>query len=137
MTPRAELEHQVRERARDRCEYCRMHQSLQGATFHLEHVLPRIRGGKTNRDNLALACPGCNLGKSDRVDAVDPQTGLPAPLFNPRNDAWADHFRWAGHKIEALTSVGRATLSALDLNRPRRILIRQSEDLFGLFPPRW
>ena len=28
----------VRARAGDRCEYCRMHQSLQGATFHVEHV---------------------------------------------------------------------------------------------------
>ena len=27
------------------CEYCQMHQSLQGATFHVEHVIPRVRGG--------------------------------------------------------------------------------------------
>jgi hypothetical protein len=113
-----------------------MHQSLQGATFHVEHVTPRSRGGLTTLDNLAWACPGCNLGKSDRMDAVDPQTGLPAPLFNPRKHARADHFRWEGHEIEPLTPTGRATFAVLDLNRPRRILIRQSEELFGLFPPR-
>jgi len=31
--------------------------------------------------------------------------------------------------------VGRATLLALNLNHPRRVLIRQAEELFGLFPP--
>ena len=30
---------------------------------------------------------------------------------------------------------GRATVFALDLNHPRRLLIRQAEALFGLFPP--
>ncbi len=32
--------HQVEERAEDRCEYCRMHQALQGGTFHVEHIVP-------------------------------------------------------------------------------------------------
>lgn len=136
MTSRAELERLVRERAGDRCEYCRVHQLLQGASFHLEHVTPSSRGGPTELDNLAWARPGCNLGKADRVDALDPLSGHPAPLFNPRRDAWADHFRWVGHRIEPLTPAGRATIAALDLNRPRRILIRQSEQLFALFPPR-
>ena len=49
----------VKERAEHRCEYCRMSQSLQGATFHIEHILPRSHGGTTHLANLALACPGC------------------------------------------------------------------------------
>lgn len=51
----------------DRCEYCQMHQSLQGATFHLEHAVPRSAGGTDELDNLALACPSCNLHKADRT----------------------------------------------------------------------
>ena len=43
----------VRSRAGDRCEYCRMHQSLQGATFHVEHVRPASAGGPSSPDNLA------------------------------------------------------------------------------------
>lgn len=112
-----------------------MHQSLQGASFHVEHVTPRCRGGPTAFDNLAWACPGCNLGKADRVEALDPGTGRAAPFFSPRRDRWSDHFRWEGHEIVAATPVGRATLAALDLNRPRRRLIRRAEELFGLFPP--
>jgi hypothetical protein len=56
-----ELTRQVEARAQLRCEYCRMHQALQGATFHVEHILPGSRGGPTVLDNLAWACPSCNL----------------------------------------------------------------------------
>ena len=35
MTTRREIERRVAMRAVGRCEYCRMHQSLQGATFHV------------------------------------------------------------------------------------------------------
>lgn len=136
MTPPKEVVHEVRERAGGRCEYCRMHESLQGATFHVEHVAPRSRGGKTVVENLAWACPGCNLAKADRVEAVDPETGRATPLFNPRKDIWSEHFRWEDHAIMARTPVGRTTVVALDLNRPRRVLIRKVEQLFGLFPPR-
>ena len=43
----------VRSRAGNRCEYCQMHQSLQGATFHVEHISPRASGGLSTPDNLA------------------------------------------------------------------------------------
>jgi hypothetical protein len=122
-------------RAGDRCEYCRMHQSLQGATFHIEHIVPRVAGGADEPGNLAVACPSCNLGKSSRTSAPDPDTGRSVALFHPRADRWADHFRWAGHRVEPLTATGRATAAALDLNDPRRVRIREAEEAFGLFPP--
>jgi hypothetical protein len=112
-----------------------MHQSLQGATFHVEHILPRSRGGQSSPENLAWACPGCNLYKSSRVDVPDPQTGQLVPLFNPRVDAWEAHFQWDGYHVVPLTPIGRATAAALDFNHPRRIRIRQAEAQFGLFPP--
>ena len=57
----------VRERAANRCQYCLMHQGLQGATFHVEHIVPRSKGGPDELANLALACPSCNLRKADRT----------------------------------------------------------------------
>jgi 5-methylcytosine-specific restriction endonuclease McrA len=125
MTSWGQIERQVKERAGDRCEYCQMHQSLQGATFHVEHILPRSQAGPSTLENLACACPGCNLHKADRVEAPDPQTGDIVPLFNPRTDNWSDHFQWDGYKISALTPIGRTTISALDLNHPRRLRIRK------------
>ena len=135
MTLSEEYENHIRDRAGGRCEYCQMHQALQGATFHIEHVIPRSRGGLTQTDNLAWACPSCNLAKAGRVEGTDAETGLSAPLFNPRLDNWLDHFQWHGYEITARTAAGRVTLLLLDLNRPRRILIRQAEELFGFFPP--
>ncbi len=131
----AETARLVETRAGQRCEYCRMHQALQGATFHVEHVVPSSRGGSDGQENLALACPSCNLHKSDRVEVPDPDSGATAPLFNPRRGNWSDHFRWNGCRVVGVTPVGRATVFALDLNHPRRLLIREAEEMFGLFPP--
>jgi hypothetical protein len=131
----AELAVQVEDRAGGRCEYCLMHQFLQGATFHIEHILPKSDGGSDSFDNLAWACPSCNLRKSNRRELSDAQTGTTAPLFNPRILRWSDHFAWDGYSIIGLTPVGRALVDAFDLNHERRLLIRHAEEMFGLFPP--
>ncbi len=135
MTVPEELARQVAERARDRCEYCRMHQALQGATFHVEHIIPRSRGGTTLPENLAWACPGCNLRKADRESVPDPESGTLVRLFHPRADRWANHFRFDGFIAVGQTPVGRATALVLDFNHERRVAVRQAEALFGLFPP--
>lgn len=132
---RAELTAEVERRAGSRCEYCRMHQSLQGATFHLEHIVPETRGGLTDSDNLAWACPGCNLRKSDRVELIDPATGKFVSMFHPRRDAWSDHFEWRGFQLVGRTPIGRALIDGFCLNHERRQRIRQAEQVFGLFPP--
>jgi hypothetical protein len=135
MTSRRDIQRHVEARAAGRCEYCRMHQSLQGATFHVEHVVPQSRGGHFQHDNLAWACPSCNLRKANRVEVVDPDTGNQVPLFSPRADTWDEHFRWEGYRIVGQTPIGRASVAALDLNHLRRLQIRQAEELFDLFPP--
>ncbi|MBI3831410.1 MAG: HNH endonuclease, partial [Planctomycetes bacterium] len=48
----APLQRLVRRRARDRCEYCRLPQLYQEATFHVDHVKPYSKGGKTRPANL-------------------------------------------------------------------------------------
>src|SRR5262249_29762647 len=135
MTSWAEIARQVEARAEQRCEYCRMHQTLQGATFHIEHVVPHSQGGPSDLTNLAWACPSCNLRKSDRTEVTDPDTGARVPLVNPRTDQWSVHFLFQDYLVVGQTPVGRATVVALDLNHPRRVLIRQAEETFELFPP--
>ena len=112
-----------------------MHQALQGATFHVEHTVPSSRGGADELANLAWACPACNLHKADRISAVDPDSGTVVPLFNPRRDSWSVHFGWNGYEMVGLTPIGRAAVFALDLNHPRRVMIRRAEEMFGLFRP--
>lgn len=131
----AELVESVKNRAGQRCEYCRMHQALQGATFHVEHIVSRSAGGPTESENLALACPSCNFHKSDRVQVADPASGEAVKLFHPRQDQWANHFSWQEYRVVGKTSIGRATVEALSMNEERHIFIRQAEEQFGLFPP--
>ena len=132
---KAELERQVEQRADNRCEYCRMHQSLQGASFHIEHIIPKSRGGVTELSNLAWACPGCNLHKSNRIEVPEPNSGITVELFHPRNHIWQEHFTWEDYHIVGLTAIGCATIVALQSNSDRRLRIRQAEQMFGLFPP--
>ena len=130
------IDRHVRERAGERCEYCRMHQSLQGATFHVEHVIPVSSGGSDELTNLVLACPSCNLHKSDRIDALDPIIGDRVALFHPLADSWSEHFAIRDYEIVGPPTVGRATVEALRFNDVRRIKVRQAEELFDLFPPK-
>jgi hypothetical protein len=118
-----------------RCEYCRLSQIGQEATFHLDHIQPRAAGGPTTSDNLALACVSCSLRKWAKQTATDPDSNQEVPLFNPRTQLWTEHFRWEQETIVPLTSTGRATVSALAMNRPMIIAIRQEEALRGRHPP--
>ena len=125
----------VRERAEDRCEYCQMSQALQGANFHVEHIVPLSKGGATVEENLALACPSCNLGKADATEGADLATGQRVPLYHPRRDRWTEHFRIEGVRIFGVTAVGRATVVRLQINGDRRLRIRELERSLGWWPP--
>ena len=127
----------VRDRAGERCEYCRCHDGFSTETFEVEHILPRAKGGLTIIQNLAYACSGCNGRKATRTAAPDPLTGTLVPLVNPRLDHWAEHFIWrAGYtEITGLTKSGRATLDALQLNRPAVVNLRRVLVLAGVHPP--
>jgi len=64
------LQRRVRFRAGERCEYCRIAQASQEATFHVDHVAPRVAGGATSFENLVLACVSCSDHR--RCDAAIP-----------------------------------------------------------------
>lgn len=106
------LQRRVRLRASERCEYCRIAQAGQEATFHVDHVLPRTAGGGTLLENLALACVSCSLRKGARTTTIDPDTGEATPLFHPRRHVWSDHFGAEDSgEIVGLTAIGRARSS--------------------------
>lgn len=82
-SPSKEPRRLVAARAGGACEYCRLLEAASGVTFHVEHVLPRSQGGRTELSNLALSCPGCNLAKADRISGFD-NSGREQLLYNPR-----------------------------------------------------
>ncbi|MFT3880835.1 MAG: HNH endonuclease signature motif containing protein [Gemmatales bacterium] len=129
------LKEQVIKRAGNRCEYCLLSQVAQEATFHVDHVIPRVLGGPTSLDNLALACVSCSLRKWAKETAIDPNTGQAVPLYNPRAHRWGDHFRWSADIVIPLTNTGRATVSSLAMNRSIMLSIRHEEATRGRHPP--
>jgi hypothetical protein len=120
------------------CEYCRLVEVAAGVTFHIEHILPRSQGGKTQMSNLALSCPGCNLAKGERTAGED-HRGRKQPPFNPRDFepwilGWHLHFsldRESG-MIVPRTPVGEASVRGFKMNDSLRVFARKLQIRTGL-----
>ncbi len=124
----------VRQRAGNRCEYCRLHQRHTPLfTFHIEHIRAKQHGGTDNSFNLALACTRCNRAKGPNLSSVDPVTGQMVRLFNPREDIWEAHFAFQGAIIVGRTPEGRATVDLLKMNEPKRARTRATLIARGQF----
>jgi hypothetical protein len=102
-----------------RCRYCLLHQVGQAAVFHVDHIIPKSKGGETMIENLALQCPHCSLHKASKTHGVDPLDGAIVPLFHPLRNVWAEHFHLTAEgNVSGTSAVGRATVDALQMNTP-------------------
>lgn len=133
----ASVQREVRRRAGYLCEYCHIAERWQYVPFTVDHVVPLNRGGSDSLDNLALACFHCNRRKSDRELGLDPASGQSVRLFNPRTEAWNEHFVWSQDclKVIGLTPQGRATVMVLEFNRERAVRLRAADRSVGRHPP--
>lgn len=116
----------VRERAKFRCEYCQLPQSLSSIPFEIDHIIARKHGGDSEPENLALSCFYCNSSKGPNIAGVDPETRELSRLFHPRRELWDEHFHWNGPELSGLTSVGRVTIAVLGINSPDCVLLRSA-----------
>jgi len=57
-------------RDNNRCQYC----GIVEAQLTIDHVIPRVRGGKDTWENLVCACMRCNTKKGDRTPE---EAGMP------------------------------------------------------------
>lgn len=87
------------------CQYCGARPRLltlyragkKHTTLHVDHMIPRVRGGKDDIKNLVTACRGCNMAKKDRR--------WPFPLAycavcgEPDREAKIDGFEEMGYPI--------------------------------------
>lgn len=133
----ARLRRLVTDRARGCCEYCRSQARFAPEPFSVEHIVPRYTGGLRVELNLALSCQGGNNHKAIKTGGHDPVTGLPASLFNPREENWSEHFTWSDDytTVQGMTPTGRATVTALKLNREGLVNIRRVLYAMGEHPP--
>lgn len=125
----------VRERARDRCEYCQLAQADTTVPHELDHIRAEKHHGPSTLDNLCWACAYCNAHKGTDAAGYDPRTGALVPLFHPRRDRWHRHFTWDGPRLVGKTRVGRATIDVLRINDPERVEHRRLLIALGVFPP--
>jgi hypothetical protein len=86
--------------------------------------------------NLALCCKSCNLRKGDHISGVDPGSREETLLFNPRQDAWNEHFDFDVGRLQLLgtTPTGRATIDQLKMNTSYQIQARKYWVEAGLYP---
>jgi 5-methylcytosine-specific restriction endonuclease McrA len=68
----AALREFVRQRAAGLCEYCHLPQEFSELVFHVEHIIPRQHAKDDSAENLAVACPACNLVKGPNLTGIDP-----------------------------------------------------------------
>lgn len=115
------------ERAGFRCEYCLVPDFVGGMRYEIDHIISEKHGGSSTEDNLAYCCRFCNSAKGPIISSLSGNPKRLLPLFNPRKDTWADHFRYHEDGIaEAYSLIGEGTIKILNLNDPRMIERRAS-----------
>lgn len=111
----ADIKPSLKDESKNKCMYCESkvsHVSYE----HIEHIKPKAKDKYPELtfdwDNLGLACPKCNMNKSDEYDSTL------APL-NPYLDTPRDHLVVVGPYIYGRPGKNRGQLTEklLDLNR--------------------
>ncbi len=116
---------QVRQRAGDCCEYCRLPQSFGDyLPFHVEHIHAQQHVVDDSLENLAFACPDCNRHKGPNLTTFIEGTRDIIALFHPRKDRWIEHFEYRGAILFGLTPTGEATVRLLKINTVDRVEMR-------------
>ena len=124
----AALRREVRRRAGNRCEYCGIHEADTEYGCEADHIVSEKHGGKTELENLALACFFCNRNKGTDLGSVvsadDPRL---VRFFNPRTDTWSEHFELdSSGRIVSQTEVAQVTARILGFNQENRLLERRA-----------
>ncbi|MGJ3247547.1 MAG: HNH endonuclease [Elainellaceae cyanobacterium] len=123
---------------RSRCAYCQTQQHISGIRLTVDHIVPELLGGTTEKRNLCLACWDCNLYKAARISVFDDQSQQDVRLFHPQMQAWVDHFEWStdGSLMLGKTTVGRVSIITLRMNRAELVISRKLWTEVGWHPPK-
>lgn len=92
--------------------------------FHVEHIRARQHRGTDDLTNLCWACSRCNRLKGPNLSSYDPLTDQLVRLYDPRQDAWMEHFKIDAAFVIGLTAEGRATIELLQMNDSWRTRLR-------------
>jgi HNH endonuclease len=119
------------------CEYCVCPYDYAMDYFNFDHIIPVCQGGTSELKNIARTCGRCNGDKGAKTHGNDPLTQQYCRLYHPREDIWAEHFRWSKDELRIVgkTAIGRTTIESLQLNREGVVNLRKLLIMVGLHPP--
>jgi hypothetical protein len=110
----------------NRCCYCAEQWLTEhGRVWDLEHVVPKAvhPDFMFEPQNLAVACPDCNVAKSNKDTLIDPTvTEYPTSadsfvVVHPHFDRWEDHIAKNGLVFGPITEKGTWTVKHCNLGR--------------------
>jgi hypothetical protein len=130
----AEMRRLVIGRAGSRCEYCLIHEDDTYFGCEVDHVVSEKHGGLTVVENLAYACLVCNRYKGSDLGSILGPSGDLIRFFNPRIDAWSEHFSLDGAIIKPLTVIGQVTERIFRFNAIERLMEREALQAIGRYP---
>lgn len=103
------------------CGYCGKDKVIMHEKFHIDHFVPRKLDKDRENDyyNLVLACPKCNLSKSDKWPTGNP--GMPNDgkegFIDPATDEFDEHVgRDESGYVIGITDVGKSMCKMLHLD---------------------
>lgn len=77
-------------------------------------------------------CSFCNTFKAVNLAGYDPKSNQLSALYNPRRDAWSEHFKHQAGRIVGRSAIGRATVDVLRMNLPERVEHRRLLSALGV-----
>lgn len=125
------------------CGYCGKNGKVMHEKFHIDHFVPKSLDESRKNDyyNLVLACPKCNLSKSDKWPTEDkdkPNDGIKG-FVDPATEEYDKHLkRNEDGYIEGITPVGESICEMLHFDIRRTDLywkierMRESLDRMNL-----
>jgi hypothetical protein len=130
----AELRRIVMSQAAGLCEYCLIAAEDTFLGCEADHIISEKHGGRTEPENLAMACVFCNQAKGSDLGSIHRETNTLVRFFNPRTDHWAEHFELAGNRIVSLSPIGEVTSRILRFNIGERLLERRTLQNLNRYP---
>lgn len=103
------------------CGYCGKDGRIMHEKFHIDHFVPKSIDKSRENDyyNLVLACPKCNLSKSDKwptKDCAKPNDGMKG-FVDPATAEYDEHMeRDANGYVTGRTDVGKSMCGMLHLD---------------------
>lgn len=108
------LKDKIRQRASFACEYCGVTETDTGGLLTIDHFQPQSKGGSDAFINLIYCCNRCNSYKYNYYPSSNKEPSIWNPRQSPRN---LHFFELDNGYLKALTSLGKATIDLLRLNR--------------------